>query len=381
MKIKTITCHHVYNYGASLQAYALQHFLENKGNEVEIINYLPTYKRNRYDFWELAPNGPAYRLGKKCPLLKPFIAIYKNSSELFWFGRKSMFNEFDRRFLHITSKLYRNIEDLKEFIPQADCYIAGSDQIWNPRMGNGKDPAYYCCFSKNSKINIAYAASFGVSDLGDSAIFIKDKLKNFRCISVREKTGVFIVEKLGYKALQVVDPVFLLPLEEWEAMCKRKFNQPYLLVYDFDHDNAVVEQTVKKIANEKGLRIISINDYQKLPYADININNAGPIEFLELIKNATFVISTSFHATAFSVIFQRQFLTFPMQTQGNSSRMTDFLDTIGIIERFIRGENQPLPTSQIHYEKVIAKLETLQNKSRKWLLDNISSIENDIKSR
>lgn len=372
MRIKTITCHHVYNYGASLQAYALQHFLECHGNEVEIINYLPTYKRNRYAFWELTPNGPAYKLAKKVPILKPIIAIYKNSKELNWYGRKKAFNTFDRNFLHITKKTYRNNNELKRDQPQADFFIAGSDQIWNPRMGNGTDPAYYCDFSQDKHKTFSYAASFGVSDLGDSKNYIKGMLNNFKCISVREKTGVSIIKKLGLEAVQVLDPVFLLSPKEWGNLCTiKEARPPYLLVYDFDHDNADVEMMAKSIAAEKSLKIVSINDYQQLPYADMNVNNAGPIEFLELIKGAAFVVSTSFHATAFSVIFHRQFLTFPMQTQGNSSRMTDFLESLGILDRFIKGSSLSSPTRQIDYTRVQPKLEALQKKSRTWLLNNL----------
>ena len=130
MNIKTMTCHHVYNYGATLQAYALQTYLESQGHNVEIIDYrLPTHIR--YELFMPYPKGRMYELIKKIPILKYIVCPYRNIKMLQTWGRKKAFDDFDKRFLHLSSVTYRNINEIRKNPPNADVYIAGSDQIWN----------------------------------------------------------------------------------------------------------------------------------------------------------------------------------------------------------------------------------------------------------
>ena len=110
-------------------------------------------------------------------------------------------------------------------------------------------------------------------------------------------------------------------------------HESYVLVYDFLGNDENLISFVKAYANEKLLKIVSINDFSERDYADININNAGPLEFLALINNAACVVASSFHATAFSVILEKEFYTFNLKGYNNSSRMLDFLSSIGLQER------------------------------------------------
>ena len=122
-----------------------------------------------------------------------------------------------------------------------------------------------------------------------------------------------------------------------------------------------------------GDRSISVNDYGEIPFADVNINNAGPIEFVALIKNANYVVSSSFHATAFSVIFKKKFITFPLKNYGNSSRISDFLNIVQIKNRFITSFDElNFDETKIEYEKVEYLLEEYAKKSKEWLLKEIS---------
>lgn len=147
------------------------------------------------------------------------------------------------------------------------------------------------------------------------------------------------MEELGIKDVSVVlDPVFLLDKSEWRKLSAKGnlyglVPNSYLLVYDFLGNDANMSSFVKEYAKEKSLNVVSINDFSERDYVDININNAGPLEFLALIDNAACVVASSFHATAFSVILEKEFYTFNLKGYNNSSRMQDFLSSIGLQDR------------------------------------------------
>ena len=374
MLIKTITCHNVYNYGASLQAYALMKFLEQNGHNVEIIDYRPDYLSKRYNLFRLVPSGTIYNLYRKIPFLKPLWAVLQNRKDLKFWGRKRKFDNFTKRFLKLTSRTYRTTEDFKNSPISANLFIAGSDQIWNTNCPNGLDENFYCSFSKDPIKNISYAASFATTSIADIHInFVKSHLNNFRSISVREKTGVDLAGTLGFKATLVADPVFLQPRKYWDNLCYNKHHEKYLLVYDFLNNDDNLRRCALFLAKKYDLKIYSVNDYGEIPFADVNINNAGPIEFVALIKNANYVVSSSFHATAFSVIFKKKFITFPLKNYGNSSRISDFLNIVQIKNRFITSFDElNFDETKIEYEKVEYLLEEYAKKSKEWLLKEIS---------
>lgn len=372
MNIKTITCHDVYNYGASLQAYALQTFLEQNGHNVEIIDYLPDYKGRRYEWFKVDDNNKSKlsRAANKFPFLTPILGLIQHRRDFKFYKRKHEFDAFKAKFLHCTNVQYRNICDLNKNVPQADLYIAGSDQIWNTDMGNGNDASYYLDFVNDKDRCIAYAASFGIGNVGNKAPFVKNMLANFRAIAIRERKGVEIANSLGYEAVNVLDPVFLLDKEDWGKLCKNKRKKPYLLLYDFFHLNSNVEIIATKIAKEHKLEIVSVNAYMNSSYAK-NVNDAGPIEFLELIKNATFVVGTSFHATAFSIIFHREFIVCTLDNK-NNFRMKNLLESLEIENRFVTSIDN-IPQTYINYDMVENNLVEMKKKSRKWLLENLGA--------
>ena len=340
MRVKTITCHNVYNYGASLQAFALQHYLESLGHDVEIINFRPWYNRDSYGLFSLPPISRSYKMTKWCPLLRWIVAPIRNFHLLRTYGRKASFDEFTRKFLHVTNTLYGDSEQLRINPPTADLYIAGSDQIWNTDMYNGHEPAFFLDFGDDTIRRISYAASFGVEQISNkNAQWIKEQITRFDSVSVREKTGVKILKDLGFNdVVQVIDPVFLLFPFEWQviaANATKKYgltNQGYILLYDFI-DDAHIGEFAQKCALQTQLPIVAINDCRSSSFASYNITNAGPLEFVQLIANAAVVISNSFHATAFSCIFEKDFYTFLLSTQQNGSRLTDLLSQLGVIER------------------------------------------------
>lgn len=334
MNIKTITCHDVYNHGSALQAYALMAHLKKMGHDVEIINYLPPYLRIRTHLLSVSSNWI-----DKPWFLKLFYLLGKIPGRLLWphTSCKKRFDLFNKRHLRVTKRLYRSCKELRDHPPEADLYITGSDQIWNTAYNNGRDPAFYLDFGEESSVRISYAASFGLGDvLSEYEPFVRRKLAGLNDISVREKRGVEIIEKLGFKARHVCDPVFLLDREDWDALSKNgiKPKEPYILIYDFevkDEFRAFAMQLARKLK----MPVYSINNYHRCPYADLDFYKSGPEDFISLIKNAELLMSNSFHATAFSIIFGTKFYALPRLTDKVNSRMESLLESCGLQDRFI----------------------------------------------
>ena len=345
MNIKTITCHDVYNAGASLQAYALSAYLRQQGHHVQIIDYKPDYLSRHFSLTTVGNekfNRPlireAYLLAKLPERLRAKYSL-----------RKRRYDAFRTEFLPLTCR-YNSVDALRANPPQADIYFAGSDQIWNTMFPNGKDPAFYLDFAPKGSIKASYAASFATEDvLDDWKPQMKDWLHALDYISVRESSGVRIAQDLGIiGAVQVLDPVFLLDASTWRNMASERPSYPYLLVYDFD-GNKQIEQEAKRLAAQHKLKIVTL---QKLPYADRCIRDAGPREFLSLVDGASFVLSNSFHATAFSLIFQRPFMVYD-RCENINTRMRDLMVTAGLSHRSSADAPIDWTTVQMRLDKEI----------------------------
>lgn len=326
MRICTITCHDVYNHGASLQAYALEKYLQALGHDVRIIDYKPDYLSGHFRLDTVG--NPKYDK----PLLRQAYLLAKLPGRLRMLPRKAAFDRFTSEYLDLTRR-YSSNEELKADPPEVDVYFAGSDQIWNPLFPNGKDPAFYLDFASHG-VKASYAASFAV-DLFPAELrkITSGYLRRFDKISVRERSGLSVLESLGIKsAACVLDPVFLPEPELWDAVAKQPCDNtvPYLLVYDFDN-NPLIKRLAQRTAAERGLAIYSVFD---LDYADRCFPLCGPQEFLGLMRSASFVLSNSFHATAFSVIFEKDFAVVERKEKINT-RMRDFADMLGLSHRIM----------------------------------------------
>lgn len=367
MNIKTITCHDVYNYGASLQAYALQEYLISQGHNVEIIDYKPDYMRVHYNFWYVPENSHYYKKAMNSKLIHFMLCCYFAPKRFATYARKKKFDAFNKKFLHFTRR-YNSYEELAADAPAADAYVAGSDQIWNSKLPNGKDPGYFLQFGPKETKRIAYAASFGIPEIQPEHRPVMSKwLESFNTISVREKTGLKILETLNSKGVEVVDPVFLLTKEQWSAFAgeERIFKDKYILVYDIDLDNDDIRKEVERLNKLYGYKIVAVCALKKCPYAQKNIKDAGPQEFVNLIKNAEFVISNSFHATSFSIIFNRPFATF--YKKKNVSRMADLLKNTAL-EHYL---NPVSPDYKYQWDKINDKLAKMCSNSFEYIKNNI----------
>lgn len=314
MRISIITCQNVDNHGARLQAYALAKHLSDQGNAVEIIDYRPPYMDPTYQvFYWPEPGIKAWER-----------FFYFLPNRILMRRRHRSFVSFANQYLPLTKRVYHSIAELRSDPPEADLYIAGSDQIWNTSFKNGTDPAFYLDFGGANIRRESYAASFATEEILPSAIpFVKESLKRFDKITVREKSGLRILEELGFQGEQINDPVFLLSRDEWTTMCDGTGrDKRYVLVYDFFSDEGI-RKKAKEVARQKKLPIYAICPRYQW-YAVKNFMIAGPRTFLSLVKNADCLITNSFHGIAFSMIFDTPFV-FVERPDGLNGRMRNLL--------------------------------------------------------
>ena len=335
----------MYNHGASLQAYALQTYLECLGHSVEIINYKPEYLCGDYQLWSV--NNPVFERS----LLKPFYLLAKLPQRSYSLKRKWAFDHFTKRYLKLTTLCYHCNEELKRNTPKADVYIAGSDQIWNTLFQNGRDAAFYLDFAPTSAKRISYAASFATEDVADEyRPFVRKMLQNFDAVSIRERCSLPLLASLGRTdGVAVCDPVFLLTREQWENVLPQdRIREKYLLVYDTEF-SPKVKEIAKRIAKEKNLKIYNVSA-SRIGYADKDLWASSPIDFVQLIRDASYVVSNSFHASAFSIIFERDFCVIN-RSEGINERMKSLLSNYELEERLVAGYSEKL-LNPIDYQLV-----------------------------
>ena len=360
IRIKTITCHDVYNHGASLQAYALQTYLLSLGHDVEIIDYKPDYLSGHYKLWSVA--NPLFDK----PIVKQLYLLAKLPGRLFLLKRKRLFDEFTSAYLKLTNHRYHSFEELKSNPPQADVYIAGSDQIWNTVFPNGRDAAFYLDFAPPMAKRISYAASFATEDVVEEyKPFVKNMLQNFDKISIRERSSLPLLENLGRTdGRAVCDPVFLLAKAQWNRLLpSANIRDRYLLVYDTEK-SAILKKIALRIAKEKNLKIYNVSAF-KIGYADQELWASSPLNFVQLVRDAEYIISNSFHATAFSVIFGKNFCVVN-RTENINERMKSVLEDLGLQERLISDFHLGL-LEMPGYESVDHKLQQTITASEDYL--------------
>ena len=361
MKIRTITCHDCYNFGASLQAYALQHYLESKGHDVKIINYKPDYLSGHFKFG--AVDNPIY-----CrPVVKQLYLLAKLPERLLSLPRKNAYDRFTSKYLHLTHR-YNSYEELKDSAPNADVYIAGSDQIWNTLLPNGRDAAFYLDFGKPDVRRISYAASFATKEVvPDYKAFVSDEIAKLDFVSIRERISLSLLKSLGrIDGVAVCDPVFLLSKKEWGRLIENyviNCNEKYLLVYLTDKSDEI-KHIALDIQKSTGWEIYNVGAFS-MKWAHRNFINVGPLDFVKLISGAQYVISNSFHATAFSLIFERNFCVVNRK-EGINERMKSILEDVGLEHRLSSSYSKEM-LSYIDYTEVWKEMSVIIDSSKSWL--------------
>lgn len=364
-KVYTITFHRANNYGAMLQAYALQRVLKEK-YETKIIDYDCFAVYNDYKLFFQRGNGIGKTIKKN---IKCFFKIP------FYYKRFQNFNRF-RNKMEFT-KRYNSILDLQKNPPIADSYVCGSDQIWNPSLTNKLDDAYYLKFGNSNIKRISYAASVGdIRVLEESEESFFDKLANFNNISVREKDlNDLINSKLKDKSQIVADPSLLLSKDQWLEICNNNKlpSEKYIFAYSVGNANDNYYDIVNKLASMTGYTIVYFDRSDKLKkfkHKKRSYYSAGPDQFVSLLYNSEFVVTTSFHGLALSMILNKNFISC---LSSYPSRITSLLKTVNLSDRICEVGQDPIPiyNTQINWENVNLRLFKYSQESKSWLFDNL----------
>lgn len=360
MKIGILTYHRSNNYGALFQAIALRKVLSDMGHEVTFINYWPAYHRHMYALfsfpWMMSRKG----LKKKKNYLKSCIKNYVYRKE-----RKENFDKF------IEGNIVPYLSSVNDTY---DVIVLGSDQIWRKQPEiNTYNPVYFGEININATKKISYAASMGILPERESdKLKLKYLLSNLNGISVRERDLLDLVHSLGYnEARQDIDPTLLLKSEDWVKMFnlqKVESIGKYALYYKIKDSFDV--SCLEQFAKSRGLTLKIIHSKAIGQNTDSQITTAGPRQFLELIYNAEFVFTSSFHGLAFSLLFHKQFLA---SFTNNAGRAASLLEALGLSDRMVAPHSTILnELCLIDYEKVDGIIQEIQKSSLRFLEQSLN---------
>ena len=384
-KVSIIT--HYYkskNYGGILQSYALCRVINELGYNAEQISYnmFPTKKAGAFS---LLYRTMISALGKLDFRKWSYRKKNKRAQDLLKARFESM-NSFGEKYIPHTEKVYDE-ENVDECGANYDAFITGSDQVWNLQWYY---PAFFLSFVPSEKIKLSYAASIAMSKLShDQKELLREKLKDFNAISVREKDSVELIKDIApAKAEWVLDPTMLLDSEKWDAISsEREFvKEPYVFCY-FLGDDLLQRELAEKFAKNRGLKLVTL-PYLNCMYrecddgfGDVQLYDVGPQDFVSLIKNAKYIFTDSFHATVFSGIYKKQYFVFPRNREVSmSSRIYSLIELYEAQERFCDTDEKATfeyinELQEIDYSKPLEGLEQMRSKSISYLERNLKSGE------
>ena len=354
MKVGILTFHCAHNYGAVLQAYALQQYISQLGHTVEIIDIRPSflgYRRN---------------VIRQCISFKhPFESIKRLRDEMKIYKLRQQrwdgFNNFITKRLHLSERCNQVPDNF-------DAYIVGSDQVWNMKTTRGLYPPYFCDFGfpKQKKIYASYAASMEITEFSQQQkSLLQRKLSIFDFIGVREDKMVGLIENLiGRDVYKNLDPTLLVDTKIWESLPLYPVqSKKYVLLYKVWSDNNS-RRIAQLIANKLGAEVIELVSWLDVKTNHNKYQAATPEMFVSLIKYADYVVTDSFHGTAFSIIFQKDF--YCVKVNDGQNRMSDILSSLGLYDRFVDKTSNPDITG-IDYNPVMQELSSMQNMSRAYI--------------
>jgi len=365
MRIAIITVQRVTNYGALLQAFATHHIFSEHG-EVNVIDYDNPY---------LTSHMNLIRFKWSIRGFKMFAHDFFNLKNRIVLIKK--FNIFIDKYLQLTPKA--NTKDLENGkIHGYDLYVSGSDQIWNPGIisqNNTIDPIYFLSFVEPGSKKVSYASSMGNHEFSsEESTKVKELLRDFKAISVREKEGVeFLRGLLKEKTVsQVLDPTLLLDKSKWLRALNVEANNhlptigEYILVYSVPRTK-LLRKAIVYFSEKFGMPVVAIDKMLK-PMQGVtkSIKSAGPEDYISLFANASFVITDSFHGTCFSVNFEKPFVCIPATKRAN--RQEGLLDSLGLIDRIIyREEDFWNIGKDMAFESASVKLKNLRKQSLEFI--------------
>lgn len=326
-KIGILTFHDSINYGAVFQTYALQKTInEESANECEIIDYKCEKISGPLRLKRMMDNHSIKGIAK--------ILIASGFYKL----RNERFAEFRSKYCNLSKRTY-NRGNISEANSGYDCFISGSDQIFNLSL-TGNDYTYYLDFTEDDKTRIAYAASMGNFNFEGNPVEVSSLISRFDKISCREQVVVDgLKAKFGVEGCVALDPTFLLPLNCWIEMEEKiKVPEKFLLLYLVSPKEEYLNMA-SKIGISLNMPVYYINYTYKRTFKKniVNMTDVSPERFLYLMHHASFVLTNSFHGTAMSVIYEKRFYVIcdPEREAGNQ-RIFNILGKIGLNKRVIQ---------------------------------------------
>lgn len=367
MKIGLITIYHVPNYGSVLQTYATQEILTKLGHEVSVIRY--NYFNDRY--YKEIGHGPSLRE-----------RFYPLKSLLMPYSKAAVLKRFRNNYLHFT-RPFKSREALFNYDWSSyDAFVVGSDQVWNTRFLHG-DPSFLLDFAPVDKHRYSLSSSFATTTVEKKyESSFREELGKFDAISVREQNGVNIIQQqLGInKPVKVtLDPTLLLNKEEWVSRFPTKTprkRKPYILYYMWAYafePRPYIYDVVKHFKNKMNCNVIALegirdsSDCHSVSYIDAD-NSTIP-EFVDLFSNASLVITSSFHGTAFALNFGVPVISIVPDNEGDD-RQSTLLKQCGADKSIVQiGSDIVSIQPESDMQNVVNKLDRIRKDNINWIND------------
>lgn len=349
MKVGILTFPHAPSLGAMLQMGALYHTIQSQGHDVEIINYVGSNVNHR----------------RTQPITAKTLVI-KAVAPLLGKGCEPSFRRFEKAFKMFPEEVTASTETLREISNRYDRIIVGSDQVWN-HIVTGNDLNFYLAFCDDNSKKAAYAASFGNTQvIEESQSKIAELLKQFSYLGVREKQGQKIVYDLtGREASVVLDPTLLVTRDYLlDQLIPNNRKHKYVLFFCIKPSPAL-QKRAEDYAKENGLELVTIGGRMRDRFLPDKhpIFDAGPGEFLGLIKDAQCVFTNSFHGLALSIALQTDF--YVEYSTDTNSRLVNLVEMLDLQDRVVTA--QPLWPTKIDYDAVEEKLHIQREFSHAFL--------------
>ena len=357
------TMHRGYNFGSALQVYALSQSIKKSMAIPVVLDYIP--KRIKFSKALGTTLRTIFSLSSSLPQrYQSFRELCLLLSNAFYYGR------FFRRELSMT-KSYYSVEEIEKANIDADVYMTGSDQVWNSTHNQGIDRVFFLDFLSKEAKRVAYAASFGKTELEDwEKDITKTLLSRYSAISVRESSALGILDSIDiHNGVNVLDPTFLLSKSDWKERCPRlKTKDKYLLIYSVEPEKQQIIQIAREIADRLNLKVYMVEwGFKAHAGVDKMICNIDPLKLMSYFLHADYVVASSFHGTAFSVNLNKPFIS--VAPKYFNTRAQSLLGLVGLSERLITFDSYSLDRAlaTIDYTSVNEILESERIKSMKYL--------------
>lgn len=370
MKVGLITYHSAYNFGSVLQAYATESVLNQLGCETVVLNYRIPFQKK---FYGLLGYGEGII---KAPI-KKLLMLPQLSKRII---RKNKYEKFISK-MNLSKEIncpYEFNNNFKDF----DLFVSGSDQIWNLHsnefINSGKEYMDPYLLSFTNKRKVSYASSI-VNMTDDELLSIKDKLEKFDYISCREQLAVERLNQIiTKKASKVIDPTLLLTSETWGKLAQsNKIEKNYILYYSLKGFRNIRKDLIKlsNLSEKYDMQVIALTPLAPVVHQKnvINFTDAGPVDFLTLIKNSSLVVTDSYHGMLFSINFRKEFYYLKNVPGANFVRTDDVLSLLDLNSRIIKDVNLINIDNKVNYDDTNQKLPVLREESINYLKNAINS--------